>query len=444
MRLHPLHPGNHLLDFAAGAAPSTTAVVRVGLLGCGVVGAPVARILLESAESISLAAGTKIELARVAVRHVGKPRPVSLPPEILTADAASVVEDPAIDVVVEVIGGVDLPRRLILQAFDNGKSVVTANKELLAVHGGDLAGAAADASADLFFEASVGGAIPVVRALREALVADRVSKVAGIINGTTNFILDRVARTRCSFADALAHAQALGYAESDPAADVEGSDSAAKIAILASLAFRGWITQARVQTRGISGLDAADVLCAQELGFAVRLIAVAERRQGKPWLSVRPVAVPRESPLGRVHDVLNAVQIDCLNAGKLVFEGKGAGGVPSASAVVGDVVAAARNLVGGVRSPLPLTRWSSQGTTRVVEESARYVVRVAEASETDVRRVEHELASSFQHVSPIVAEGSRHLAFVTQTLTPLEMTRLTQGLAASGYAVSLLPIVEVE
>jgi len=323
--------------------------VRVGLLGCGNVGAPLVRLLDENADRIAARAGVAIEVTRVAVRDASRSRDVKLGADRFTTDAASVVADPNVDVVVEVIGGLDPARELITAALVAGKPVVTANKELIARHGPELFETAARAGVDLLFEASVAGGIPLMRPLRESLAGDRIHRVTGIVNGTTNFILTRMADDAESFADALAEAQRLGYAEADPTADVGGGDAAAKAAIIATIAFGARVHAGDVHTEGITGITDDDVASAHLLGYVVKLVAVAEEVDGAVAVRVHPAMVPLHHPLAAVRDSFNAVLIEGEAVGELMLYGRGAGGGPSASAVLGDLIDAARNLVSGAK-----------------------------------------------------------------------------------------------
>jgi homoserine dehydrogenase len=318
--------------------------VRVGLLGCGNVGAPLVQLIEAQADEIAARTGVRLEIGRVAVRNVAKKRAVALPAHVLTQDARSVVEDPDIDVVVEVIGGIEPARELILAALANGKPVVTGNKELLANVGAELFDAADAAGVDLLFEAAVAGGIPLIRPLRESLVAERITRVMGIVNGTTNYILTRMTDEGASYADALADAQALGYAEADPTADVEGFDAGAKAAIIASIAFGVRIVASDVYREGISGVTPADIAFAKRLGYVVKLLAIAERDGDQIGVRVHPAMVPVTHPLASVRDSYNAVFVEGEAIGNLMFYGRGAGGMPTASAVLGDLVDAAANL----------------------------------------------------------------------------------------------------
>src|SRR5215213_4850395 len=275
--------------------------VRVGLLGCGNVGAALVSQIQTRVDAIEARTGLRLEIASVAVRNLYRERPVHLPDGVLTHDAAAVVADPGVDVVVEVIGGIEPARTLILDALKNGKPVVTANKELLANVGSDLFAAAESANRDLLFEAAVAGGIPIIRPLRESLVGERIQRVMGIVNGTTNYILTKMSEEGAAYGDALAEAQSLGYAERDPTADVEGYDAGAKAAILASLAFGVWACGGDVYHEGISALTSTDIAYAARLGYRIKLLAVAERYpDGCVAVRVHPAMVPAEHPLASV------------------------------------------------------------------------------------------------------------------------------------------------
>ncbi len=322
--------------------------LKVALLGCGNVGAQVARILIDDAEMLAARAGARLELAGIAVRDVDAPREVELPRELFTTDAEALVKDA--DLVIELMGGIEPARTLILAAMRNGACVVTGNKALVAKDGPTLHEEADKAGVQLSYEAAVAGAIPILRPIRDSLSGDRITRVLGIVNGTTNFILDQMDTTGAQFADALAEAQRLGYAEADPTADVEGHDAASKAAILASLSFHTRFALEDVYCEGISSVTAADIAAAKEAGFVIKLLAIAEKLTdpgSAEGVSVRvhPTLLPREHPLAAVHGAFNAVFIEAENAGELMFYGQGAGGKPTASAVMGDLVSAARSIV---------------------------------------------------------------------------------------------------
>jgi homoserine dehydrogenase len=336
---------------------SSLTPLRVALLGCGVVGSEVARLIIEQAEDLRARVGRPLELVGIAVRRYGRDRP-GIDPELFTTDAEALVTREDVDLVIEVIGGIEPARSLILAALRHGASVVTANKTLLAEDGAALFEAAERASADLYFEAAVAGAIPIIRPLRESLVGDEITSVIGIVNGTTNYILDRMDTAGIGFAEALAEAQQLGYAEADPTADVEGFDAAAKAAILASLAFHTRVTGADVYREGITGITPTDIASAHDIGCVVKLLAICELSPAAVGVAdrtvsvrVHPAMIPRSHPLASVGDAYNAVFVESMSAGRLMFYGPGAGGSPTASAVMGDLVTVARNRMRGAIGP---------------------------------------------------------------------------------------------
>jgi homoserine dehydrogenase len=327
--------------------------LKVAVLGCGSVGSQVVRLLGEQADDLAARIGAPVELAGVAVRRPEVAREVDVPLGLITTDAMSLVARDDVDLVVEVIGGIEPARSLILAALENGASVVTANKALLAEDGPTLFEAAEKAGRDLYYEAAVAGAIPILRPLRESLAGDRVTRVLGIVNGTTNFILDRMDTSGAGFAEALEEAQDLGYAEADPTADVEGFDAAAKAAILASLAFHSRVTASDVHREGISEVTAADVQSARDMDCVVKLLAICELRDGPDGgavaVRVHPAMIPRSHPLASVREAYNAVFVESEAAGQLMFYGPGAGGSPTASAVLGDLVTVGRNRLADTR-----------------------------------------------------------------------------------------------
>jgi homoserine dehydrogenase len=326
--------------------------LRVALLGCGAVGSQVFRLLGEQATDLAARVGAPLQVAGVAVRDpAGRARAAGVPAELITTDAMGLVTRPDVDIVVEMIGGIEPPRSLLLAAMQTGKSVVTANKALLGADGAVMHAAAREHGADLFYEAAVAGAIPLLRPLRESLAGDAVRRVLGIVNGTTNYILDKMDSSGAEFGEALKEAQALGYAEADPTADVGGFDAAAKAAILASLAFHTRVTADDVYRQGIAAVTAADIASARTLGCVVKLLAICERCDGGISARVHPAMIPREHPLASVREAYNAVFVEAESAGRLMFYGAGAGGGPTASAVLGDLVVVARNRVAGIRGP---------------------------------------------------------------------------------------------
>ncbi|MFT0761826.1 homoserine dehydrogenase [Scrofimicrobium sp. R131] len=331
--------------------------LRVAILGAGTVGSQVIRLLSEQADDYAGRIGGHLEISAVVVRDVTAPRDTEIDPALLTTDAEAAIA--GADLVIELIGGIEPARTFVLSALNQGKTVVTGNKALLAAHGPELYEAAAESNADLYYEAAVAGAIPVVYGLRESLAGDKISQVLGIVNGTTNFILDSMASSGASYEEALAEAQRLGFAEADPTADVEGLDAAAKCAILASLAFHTRVSIDDVAVEGITGITADDIAQAQSSGQTIKLLAIAERKtgpDGKEGVSVRvhPALVPVSHPLSTVSGAFNAVVVEGEAAGRLMFYGQGAGGAPTASAVLSDLVAAASHRLHGGHAPREL------------------------------------------------------------------------------------------
>jgi len=327
-------------------APQSSSVVRIGLLGCGNVGAALVQLVERQADVIEARTGVRLQISRVAVRNISRDREVELPEGVLTRDAHSVVNDPTVDVIVEVMGGIEPARELIAEAISHGKPVITANKELLANVGHELWAQSDAAGVDLLFEAAVAGGIPLIRALRESLRGEPVTRVMGIVNGTTNFILTKMTDEGADYSAALSEAQRLGFAERDPTADVEGFDAGAKAAIIASIAFGARVVAGDVYHEGISGITAADIAIARRLGYVVKLLAIAEKIDDTETIAVRvhPAMVPMNHPLASVRDSYNAVFVEGDAVGQLMFYGRGAGGFPTASAVLGDVIDAAVNL----------------------------------------------------------------------------------------------------
>ncbi len=331
----------------------TSGVIRVGILGCGNVGSALVGLINSNRDIIDGRSGVKLEIVRVAVRETTKDRGNEILPNVLTTDTVGLVNDPNVDVVVELIGGIEPARTLILSALKLGKPVITGNKELLASAGAELFEAAEAAGVDLLFEASVAGGIPLIRPLRESLAGERIKRVIGIVNGTTNFILTSMTEDATSFADALAEAQRLGFAEADPTADVEGFDAAAKAAIIASIAFGAKVVASDVYREGITQVTASDISAARDLGYVIKLLAVAEAvgegENSSLAARVHPVMVPANHPLASVRGSFNAVFVQGDAIGDLMLYGRGAGGNPTAVAVLGDLIDAAKNLHSGAR-----------------------------------------------------------------------------------------------
>lgn len=347
-------------------------VVRIGVLGCGNVGAPFVQLVESQAAAIKARTGIELQVVKVAVRNVSKDRDVRLPEGVLVRDAHAVVEDPNVDLVVELIGGIEPARELIAAALRNGKPVVTGNKELLANVGHELWALSDESGVDLLFEAAVAGGIPLIRALRESLRGEPISRVMGIVNGTTNFILTKMAEEGADYAVALTEAQRLGFAERDPTADVEGFDAGAKAAIIASIAFGSRVVAGDVYHEGISGITAADIAIAKRLGYVVKLLAIAERQGEAVAVRVHPAMVPISHPLASVRESFNAVFVEGDAVGSLMFYGRGAGGFPTASAVLGDVIDAAVNLGKGTHGTIG--SFARSNVVPIDETKSQYLV----------------------------------------------------------------------
>ena len=340
--------------------------VGVGILGGGTVGGALAHRLLTEREAIANKAGLSLELRYLVVRELDKPRPYAFPPGVLTDQSLDVVDDPTVQLVVELMGGLEPAGELVLRALNAGKPVVTANKELVASRGRELIEAAEANGVSLLFEAAVGGAIPIIRPLSESLAGERITEVLGIVNGTTNFILTQMCENQTGYADALAQAQELGYAEADPTADVSGADAASKAAILASLSFGTWVGSEDVYREGIEKIDAIDIAFAADLGYLPKLLALASDTGDGVIVRVHPTLIPEDHPLATVRGSQNAVFVKGPEVDELLFAGPGAGGDPTATAVLGDIITASRELLAGAQVP-PRVRFGP-GRLRNFEE----------------------------------------------------------------------------
>jgi homoserine dehydrogenase len=436
---------------ATQAASGVRKPLRIAIVGCGVVGSQVVRLLTEQAADLAARAGGPLEITGIAVRRPHLPRPVltaaGLPESLITGDAASLITGRDVDIVVELVGGIEPARSLLLAALAGGRTVVTANKALLATDGASLHHAAAAGGAELFYEASVAGAIPLLRVLRESLAGDAVQRVLGIVNGTTNFILDRMDSAGSEFGAALAQAQRLGYAEADPTADVEGHDAAAKAAILAGLAFHTEITSADVHTEGISAVTAADIASARALGFVIKMLAICERCDGGISVRVHPAMIPRLHPLAAVHEAYNAVFVEAEAAGRLMFYGAGAGGQATASAVLGDIVAAARNLRSGLRGPSP-TRYARFPVVPMDDALTRYYVSLDVADRPGVLApVAETFAKRGVSIKAVRQEGrgeDAQLIIVTHTARESALAGTVADLAAMEPVRAVDSVLRVE
>jgi len=420
--------------------------VRIGMLGCGVVGSSVARLLLADTAELSTRAGVKIELARIAVRTI-KPYE-GINPALFTTDPFSIVNDPEIDLIIEVIGGIEPARELIMTAIENRKSVVTANKALLASHGAEMFTAAYAKGEDIYYEASVAGAIPIIRPMRDSLAGDFVTRLMGIVNGTTNYILTKMHEDSREFADVLKEAQALGYAEADPTADVEGFDAAAKAAILSGLAFHTRVTVDDVYREGISKITLEDVTIAKSMDHVIKLLAIAELTPADE-ISVRvhPVMLHKSHPLASVRDAYNAVFVEAESAGSLMFYGRGAGGAPTASAILGDVVAVARHIAlnsVGQRE----TDYADRDIAPIESTKTKFLIRLEVADKAGVlaaiATVFANHGVSIQTVNQAGRNNDAEVTIVTHRATEGELKATVASLKAMDMVNKISSVIRVE
>jgi homoserine dehydrogenase len=442
---------------SAESAPESSGAygspLRVALLGCGTVGSEVARLITGQAADLQARIGRPLELVGIGVRRLNRDRP-GIDPTLFTTDVEALVAREDVDLVIEVIGGIEPARTLILTALRHGASVVTANKALLAEDGVTLFEAAEQARADLYFEAAVAGAIPIIRPLRESLVGDEITSVIGIVNGTTNFILDKMDNEGAGFAETLAEAQELGYAEADPTADVEGFDAAAKAAILASLAFHTRVRGADVYREGITEVSSSDIASARDIGCVVKLLAICQLSEpdpvtGEKTVSVRvhPAMIPRTHPLASVGGAYNAVFVESMWAGKLMFYGPGAGGSPTASAVLGDLVTVARNRVRGAVGPGE-SSYAARPVVKIGRVRTRYHLSLEVADVAGVLATiaqvfaEHDV--SIQTVRQNGRGADAQLVIVTHRALDEALSRCVESLRNLDEVLQVTSVMRVE
>jgi homoserine dehydrogenase len=421
--------------------------LKVGMLGCGVVGSQIARLLVENKSDLTSRAGANLELVKVAVKNINTKRE-GISSNLLTDDAKSVVNDPEIDLIIEVIGGISPAKELILAAIKNGKSVVTANKALLAQAGAELYAAADNANVDLYYEAAVAGAIPILRPLRESLVGDQVHRIMGIVNGTTNYILTKMDESGTAFDDALKQAQSLGFAEADPTADVEAIDAASKAAILAGLAFHSRVSDSDVYREGITKITANDVKVAKAMDMVIKLLAIAELTpEGEISVRVHPALISRNHPLASVRESFNAVFVEAKSAGQLMFYGKGAGGEPTASAILGDLVAVARHKVSGGIGPKE-SDYADLKIAKIGQTKTRYLIRLNVADKPGVLETfAHVFAShgvSIQTVRQTGAGDKAELIVMTHSSTESALSETVKDLSKLPAVTDVASVLRVE
>ncbi len=417
------------------------------MLGCGVVGSSVARLLQEDSGDFAARSGANLKLVKVAVKNLSTKRDF-VSSSILTDDPASVVSDPSIDIVIEVMGGIEPARELILSAIKNGKSIITANKALLALHGAELFEAADKNKVDLYYEAAVGGAIPILRPMRESIVGDHVHRVMGIVNGTTNYILTKMDEEGSAFADVLKEAQSLGFAEADPTADIEGHDAAAKAAILAGLAFHSRVTSNDVYCEGISKISARDVEVARDMDHVIKLLAIAElTSNNQVSVRVHPTLISRQHPLASVRNAFNAVFVEAESAGELMFYGRGAGGAPTASAILGDLIAIARNKTRGGEGHGE-SDYADLAIAPIDDVMSRYLIRLDVADKPGVLATVAQLFASHTVSIETVRQSGRgdsaELIVATHSAPEASLKKTVTALAQSDVVKSVESVLRIE
>lgn len=421
--------------------------IVVGLLGAGTVGSQVARILEERKAQLARL-GLAITIKKALVRDPSRPRP-GLELSQLTSSAGEILEDPEIQVVVELLGGREPARTYMLQALEAGKQVVTANKDVMSRNGAELWELAERKSLDLYFEASVGGGIPIIRPLKELLAANRFSRVMGIVNGTTNFILSRMSEVGLPFLEALAQAQERGYAEADPAADVEGWDAAAKIAILSSLAFNSRVTVDQVYAEGISGITSSDIAYAAELGYCIKLVAMGKEVAGELEVRVHPTMLPRTHPLAAVGDVNNAIFLEGDCVGELMFYGRGAGGAATASSVISDLMETSRNLIYGSTGKIPCTCFMQKRVKSIEEaESSYYLLLDALDRPGVLARIAGAFGEAGVSIDKVIQKRTRdnvaELMFITHHTREGAMRKSLQDIGRLEVVRKVANLIRVE
>jgi len=417
------------------------------MLGCGVVGSSVARLLQEDSGDFAARSGANLKLVKVAVKNLATKRDF-VSSSILTDDSASVVSDPSIDIVIEVMGGIEPARELILSAIKNGKSIITANKALLALHGAELFEAADQNKVDLYYEAAVGGAIPILRPMRESIVGDHVHRVMGIVNGTTNYILTKMDEEGSAFADVLKEAQSLGFAEADPTADIEGHDAAAKAAILAGLAFHSRVTSNDVYCEVISKISARDVEVARDMDHVIKLLAIAElTSNNQVSVRVHPTLISRQHPLASVRNAFNAVFVEAESAGELMFYGRGAGGAPTASAILGDLIAIARNKTRGGEGHGE-SDYADLAIAPIDDVMSRYLIRLDVADKPGVLATVAQLFASHTVSIETVRQSGRgdsaELIVATHSAPEASLKKTVTALAKSDVVKSVESVLRIE
>lgn len=411
-------------------------VLKIGMLGLGTVGGGVLQILTQNGEEIRQKLGTQLEVKKIAVRDTKKLRPVAVDPELLTDRVEHVTDDPEIDIIVEVMGGVDGARMAITRALENGKYVITANKDLMAQHGVELLAIAKNQGKNIYYEASVGGGIPLVRPLKQCLAANRILKLMGIINGTTNYILTQMSCAGKEFSEALAEAQAQGFAEADPSSDLEGRDASYKLAILASLAFSSKINMSDIYVEGITEVKLRDIRYAEELGYAVKLLAVGEEGSDGLKLRVHPTLIPLKHPLASVANEFNAIFLEGDAVGEVMFFGRGAGSLPTGSAICADIMEAARSIKHQVENGMMEATFGTKAVVPFANQTSRFYLRLKVKDEPGV----------FAKLATAFGDASVSLDMIIQKRSDAETAEIvlvTHGVGEGNFALAVTALREM-
>jgi len=425
--------------------------IKVGILGLGTVGSGTARILQENGDSIKLKVGSDIKIAKVLVRDLSRPRAVEIPLEALTDKVEDILENPEIDIVVEVMGGIEPARTYILKAMANGKSIVTANKELMAKHGKEILEAAEKNHVAIQFEASVGGGIPIIRPMKRCLAANDIEEIMGIINGTTNYILTKMTDEGSDFQEVLAEAQKAGYAEADPTADVGGYDAAYKIAILSSIGFSSRVSFDDVYFEGIDKVTAEDIEYAKDLGYTIKLLAIAKESPEGIEIRVHPTMIPSKHPLAAVKDVFNAIFVKGDAVGEVMFYGRGAGQMPTGSAIVADVIDIARDLTHDIQSRLNCTCFTDKKVKKIVDIESSYYVRLDCSNQPGVlSQIAGVFGENNVGLCSVIQKGSKvgkevaEIVWVTYQVKEKDLQQALKELTSLSIVQQISSVIRVE
>lgn len=432
------------------AAENRRRTVKVGLLGLGTVGSGVVKILDRHREEIGRQTASDIQVEKILVQDLGKKRSVDVQAEQLTTAAEDVIHHPDIHVVIEVMGSIEPARSYILEALERGKHIVTANKDLMALHGAEILAKAQEKGCDVFYEASVAGGIPIIRALVESFASDRITKMMGIVNGTTNFILSKMSQEGADFEEALKEAQALGYAEADPTADVEGFDAARKMAILGTLGFNTHVTLDDIDCRGITGVLPEDIKYGQQLGYEMKLLGLADRQDDMIELSVQPTLVDKKHPLASVNGEYNAVYVYGEAVGETMFYGPGAGELPTATSVVSDLVTVVQNRRLGISGRRVVAPYKEKKLKTDEQVVAKYFLRLHVKDEAGVlaqiTRVLADAGVSIEKVfqEPVADEKMSEIIIITHHANRLSMKNILQKFKEMDVVFELKSMYRVE